>query len=502
MGAGLRSPETPWQAGGLVVRPRGFDWEIPSITPRSSRHGLGYGVVWPLSFALPLSVFPVVPPFVTSLGHLPSSSLVGNTVSVEGSASMLSRGPLVGVGLFVLIILTACSGANPPAPAQPPAAAPAPAAQATAPEPPKADYGAVAKTMVRNALVKPGDHVVVSGNVRDKALLEELVIETMKTGALPFVTFSSDSLQRRSYDEVSASFDSQPRTFETGFASLVDVQLSVDASDSENVLAGVPPERIAARAKAGLPVIAAAYKKGQRMVSLGNGLYPTAALAARLGKPLADVEAMFWKAVTVPPEALRAKGEPLRDAFKGAKTLTLSGANGTKITFGVDATKAAVSDGALTPEKVKAGMASPQTWLPAGEVLIPVTAGTGDGTIVIDKMVLRGTMIEGLTLTFAKGKLTAMTAKSGLQPLKAYYDASSGGKDVFGYIDLGVNPEAQFPADTGQVVWVAPGAVTIGVGDNTGWSGTNVSSFGLAGAVTKATLSVDGKVLIENGVLK
>ena len=49
---------------------------------------------------------------------------------------------------------------------------------------------------------------------------------------------------------------------------------------------------------------------------------------------------------------------------------------------------------------------------------------------------------------------------------------------------------------------MVPGGVTIGMGDNTGWGGSNVSDFGLAGAITAATLKIDGKAIIENGVPK
>jgi hypothetical protein len=131
-----------------------------------------------------------------------------------------------------------------------------------------------------------------------------------------------------------------------------------------------------------------------------------------------------------------------------------------------------------------------------------VALGTAEGKVVVDKLVFQGTTIEALTLVFSKGKLTSMTAQPGLDALKALYDASSGGKDQFAYIDLGLNPEATLPTNTGRVVWMAPGGVTIGLGDNTGWGGTNVSNFGLAGAVSSATLAADEKVLIENGTLK
>jgi leucyl aminopeptidase (aminopeptidase T) len=397
--------------------------------------------------------------------------------------------------------MMACGPGTPaPKPAETPVSAAQPAAAPPSPAP--ADLAAVAKTMVKAAMVKDGDKVIISGRVRDIALFEELAVEAMKVGADPLIAVWSDKLSRRSYDEVPAAFDSRPPALTLAMINVFDVQLSVEGGESENVLAGVPAARIAAREKAGLPMAAAFMKRGVRSVNLGNGLYPTAAAAARLGKPQAELAAVFWKAAMVAPETLRAKGDALRAALAGSKEVTLSSANGTKITFAVDASKALVSDGAITAEKVKQGKAAVQTWLPAGELLVPVMPGTGEGTIVIDKALQQGEVIEGLTLTITKGKLVSMTAKNGLAALQAYYDASSGGKDVFSFIDLGLNPEAKLPTNTGRVVWMAPGGVTIGLGDNTGWGGTNVSSFSFAGAVTGATLSADGKAIIEDGALK
>jgi leucyl aminopeptidase (aminopeptidase T) len=398
--------------------------------------------------------------------------------------------------LTAFVALTACGGTNAPAPA--PTAAPA----AKEEQPPAADLKAAAKTMVQAGMIKSGDKVLISGSVRDNELLEHLAVETMKAGAQPLITLGSDHLARRSFDEVPTSYDSLPQTLGMALWNTFEVLLSVDLGESENVMAGVPAARLAARAKAGQAVNEAFLKRGVRSVNLGNGLYPTAALAGRLGKTQAEVASIFWKAAMVSPETLRSKGEALRTALATAKQVTLSSANGTNLTFGVIAAKGFVSDGAITADKVKQGYAATQTWLPAGELAVPVALGTAEGKVVVDKLVFQGTTIEALTLVFSKGKLTSMTAQPGLDALKALYDASSGGKDQFAYIDLGLNPEATLPTNTGRVVWMAPGGVTIGLGDNTGWGGTNVSNFGLAGAVSSATLAADEKVLIENGTLK
>jgi leucyl aminopeptidase (aminopeptidase T) len=398
------------------------------------------------------------------------------------------------------VALAACGGANAPPPEQAPQAKPAPAA--TAPAAPAVDLQAVAKTMVEAAMIKTDERVLIQGSVRDNELLEDLAIETMKAGGQPLISVTSDRLARQSYDAVPASYDTRPQTLALGLVNLFDADLEIESGELENVLAGVPAARIAARAKAGLPVEQAFLKKSVRLVHLGNGLYPTAALAARMGKPQAEVAAMFWKAALVSPDVIRAKGEALRSAVAAARQLTISSANGTKLTVGVVTAKGFISDGAISADKVKQGQAATETWRPAGELLLPAAPGTAEGTVVIDKLTYQGTTIEGLTLAFSKGQLTSMTARSGLDALKALYDASGSGKDQFGFVDLGLNPEATFPTNTGRVVWVAPGAVTVGLGDNTGWGGTNASDFVLSCPVSGATLSADGKVLIENGALK
>jgi len=367
---------------------------------------------------------------------------------------------------------------------------------------PAADLKAVAKTMVQAGMIKTGDRVLIAGSLRDNELLENLAVETMKAGGQPLVTLWSEQLSRRSYDEVPMSYDSLSPTLGMALADAFEAQLSIDIGESENVMAGVPAARVAARAKAEQPVNEAFLKKGVRLVSLGNGLYPTAVLSKRLGMSPAELASIFWKAVTVSPETIRSKGEAIRSALAAAKQVTLSSPSGTSLTFGVMAAQGFVSDGAITPEKVKQGRAATQTWLPAGELLVPVALGTAEGKVVVDRLVFEGTTIEALTLSFSRGKLTSMTAKSGLEALKALYDASGGGKDLFAYIDLGLNPEAKVPTNTGHIVWMAPGAVTIGLGDNTGWGGTNVSNFNLAVPVSAATLSADGKAIIENGSLK
>ncbi|HKE41752.1 MAG TPA: hypothetical protein VKG21_18115 [Casimicrobiaceae bacterium] len=45
------------------------------------------------------------------------------------------------------------------------------------------DFQAVARNLVQAGMVKTGDKVLITGGVRDAALLEDIAIETMQAGS-------------------------------------------------------------------------------------------------------------------------------------------------------------------------------------------------------------------------------------------------------------------------------------------------------------------------------
>jgi hypothetical protein len=96
-----------------------------------------------------------------------------------------------------------------------------------------------------------------------------------------------------------------------------------------------------------------------------------------------------------------------------------------------------------------------------------------------------------------------MSAKSGIEPLRALYEASGTGKELFAFVDVGINPNVRLVPGSRMVAWMPAGMVTIGVGNNI-WAGgeNDVNFYGLTGFLPGSTLKVDGKALVENGTLK
>ncbi len=371
----------------------------------------------------------------------------------------------------------------------------------SAQQPRKPDLRAIAHQLIASAMLQEGQSVLIIGSLRDAGLMEDLAIEARKVGAQPLLSTSSERLIRRSYDEVPAKYDSQEPKLDLALAKLFDAQIAIDVGETEGLLAGVPEERIAARAKAGAAVNEAFLRRDVHFVNLGNGLYPTATLAKRLGITQTRLATGFWKAVAVPPERIQAAGERLRKAFvSGSAQLTHP--NGTSLTFDVTGRTPTISTGALTQAQAQQGGAALLTWLPAGEFQVAVVPGSAEGKIVIDKALWRGKEIRGLTLVFSRGKLTSMTADSGLASLKAAYDAGGPGKDRFGGIDIGLNPEVDFPLATGAIVWPQAGAVAVILGNDTFAGGSNNSDFGFAAQLGGASITVGGKPVVETGRLK
>jgi leucyl aminopeptidase (aminopeptidase T) len=365
------------------------------------------------------------------------------------------------------------------------------------------DTEALARKLVNEcAGVREGEAVLISGGVRDLTLLEDIAVNVRKVGASPILTIYSDRMTKRMFDDVPAKYDTQAPELEMKLAGLFSAMISVEAGETEGLLAHVPAERMAARAKAGQPLGDLILQRGVRQVNLGNGLYPTADLAKRFGVPKEELAKIFWSGVNVDYKKLQTTGEAVKAALAAGKEAHITSPDGTDLRARIEGRPIFVSDGVISSEDVKKGGAACSTWLPAGEVYLTAVPGTAEGKVVVTRQFFRGGIIEGLTLTFKAGKLVSMTAKSGIEPLKGLYDASGEGKDAFGIIDLGINPNVKIVPGSRMEAWMPAGMVTVQMGGNQWAGGDSNSTFGLASFLTGATLKVDGKTIVEAGTLK
>jgi leucyl aminopeptidase (aminopeptidase T) len=364
------------------------------------------------------------------------------------------------------------------------------------------DLGALAqRIVVQCGGVKEGEIVSVSGNIRDMALLEELVVEVRKAGAFPLLAVGSDALTRRMLVDVPEKYDSQLPRLDLKLAETVDAVIALESGSDPSMNADIPSQRWETRSRANAPVSDVYTKRGVRGIYFGNGMYPSTYRAAMFGMTEQALSKLFWDAVNVDYAKIQAIGESVQRQFAQGKEVRITNPNGTDITFRIGGQPVLVSDGVISADDVQRGFAASQVYLPAGEVFLAPVPGTARGKIVIDRMWFNGKEVDELALTFAAGKVTALTGKPGYEVVKARYDVAGPGKEDFAFIDVGINPNLKIPEGSRLLNWTAAGMVAIGIGGNTWAGGSNNCPYELTGYLPGSTLTIDGKALVSAGKL-
>ena len=298
-----------------------------------------------------------------------------------------------------------------------------------------------------------------------------------------------------------AKYDSQPPGWDLKLAGLMDVEFLIESGD-EAALSGVAPERVAAREKTFQPVFAEMRKRNVRLITLGNGLYPTASRAKQFGLSEAELSKLFWDGVNVDYARLQEAGAKLKKTIAEGKEIRLTNANGTDLKASVEKRPVLVSDGVIGDEKRKEGGAACWTYLPAGEVYVSAAPGTAEGRVVVDRLLYKGKEIDGLVLTVKGGKVVSLEAKANADELRADFRAAAEGKDRCGVIDVGVNPNVRPPAGSKVLTYVQAGMISLSIGNDTWAGGDDNTPFGLGCFLPGSTLAVDGKVIVDKGEIK
>ncbi len=414
----------------------------------------------------------------------------------------MKRITLVSICAVLAGALVSCQpAATPPvANENKPAATPAAKTAAGAP-----DFEAIANRVVTQvAGVKEGDVVFISGSPRDMELLEDLAIDTRKVGAFNLLMAGTDRLAKKYYEEVPEKYDTQAPDFDLKLATMPNVSIAVDSSESENVLEGASPTRLANVAKTNQSVGEVYQKRNVRTVEIGNGLYPTDWRAKRFGVTQDALAKTFWDAVNADYSTVQATGEKVKGMLSAGKELHITSPEGTDLKLKIEARPFFVSDGIISPEDVQKGGPAVAVYLPAGEVYAAPVPGSAEGKIVIAQTFFRGKEIDNVAIIIIGGKVTSITGSGpGFEDWKKAYDAvTDPGKDLISYVDFGINPNLKLWPASKIGNWVQAGMVSVGSGNNTWVGGDNKASFDVGDHLPGCTVTLDGKTIIEKGEWK
>ena len=73
---------------------------------------------------------------------------------------------------------------------------------------------------------------------------------------------------------------------------------------------------------------------------------------------------------------------------------------------------------------------------------------------------------------------------------------------MFAFVDIGINPSLRLWPASKIGNWVQSGMITVGIGSNTWAGGDNKIGYGYGDHLPGSTVTLDGKTIVENGVLK
>jgi len=204
------------------------------------------------------------------------------------------------------------------------------------------------------------------------------------------------------------------------------------------------------------------------------------------------------KALTADLKKIAETGRHIAVALEKAHIAHLTAPNGTDLKFELGRRPIHIDDGIIDKKDIT--NKSLDANLPAGSVLTTLIETSANGKVIFDQPVhLMGRHMQDVEWLFKDGKAVSMKAKKNPELISEQFSKASGDRDRISFLQIGLNPEAVYGYLTDYNV---EGAVQIGIGDSEYIGGKNTSSFGMAATLSKATLEIDGNVIVKSGQLQ
>jgi leucyl aminopeptidase (aminopeptidase T) len=359
-------------------------------------------------------------------------------------------------------------------------------------------YEKLAKIVVKDALnVDSSDVVIITTWDHTIDVANAMVVECFRQGADAMMSLWTDEYYYGLLRELSSESLGVCSKICEAFTEAETATINMFGPKNPEGLKSIPPSKLNAwgegERKAHYP---RNIERKIRNVNLPLGLL-TPERAKVYGFNFEKWKKTINAALTMDLKKIAPKGKGLAATLARTHTAHLTAPNGTNLTFELAKRPVHIDDGIIDKQDIENKSLDAQ--LPAGSVITTIIETSGNGKIIFDQpLQSMGLNVQGIEWKFKDGKITSMKAKKNLEPLSKQFGEASGDKDRISFIQIGLNPKAQYGYLMDHIV---DGAVQIGIGDNEFIGGKNASTFGMAATLSKATLDIDGKIIIKNGLL-
>jgi len=302
--------------------------------------------------------------------------------------------------------------------------------------------------------VTAGQHVLIKGHFAAKPLIKELVKETYRLGAYPYVEIIDDEIGR----EISLgnSKARMEKVTEWNLAKYKDMDalVTVYAEDNDSEYSEVSSEIKVMQARINKPVSDLIVEQKQWV--LLN--YPTSALAQKAKMSLAAFEDFLLEVCLVDYTVMNDAMKNLKQLMEKTDQVHITGP-GTDLTFSIKGIPAIPCAGECN--------------MPDGEVFTAPVRDSVNGVIQYNTASpYQGTVYNQVKLEFENGKIVKATADNDLDKLTEIFNTDEGARYI-GEFAMGVNPIIKQPM--GDILFdekidgslhFTPGAAYEGEADN------------------------------------
>jgi aminopeptidase len=361
---------------------------------------------------------------------------------------------------------------------------------------PQKDWTGLAKKIVENAGVQPGEVVIVSGGQHTLTLMEAIAIESNMRGGQTTIFLNTDKVEKSFFTDMPEQFLSPDGAYWGEWVKHMDVFIGLPGiENTKEVYKDIPQERFAK--------IAAANQKrfdvyNNSKVRIYSVSFPTPQNAQTVKLDFDTYEKIMWSAMNADYRKIAAQGEALKKLLESSKTIKVTSPDGTGITFSVTGRPVLVRDGVTTKaDAAHKALNLRSAGMPDGRVTVTAMESSANGKVVVAKDLCDWEQITNINFEVKKGKVQNINAATGKQCFDNIYNVRAGDKDMFGGLTIGLNPALKPVEDF--IPFNGSGIVHLQFGENRLMGGKNSSTFSWNWPILNATVEIDGKVVVKDG---
>ncbi|GFP29153.1 aminopeptidase [Candidatus Hakubella thermalkaliphila] len=358
------------------------------------------------------------------------------------------------------------------------------------------DYEEIAYKIVHMcARIREDETVTIMGREDNLFYCELIALACSKLGALPHVAVRSDTYALRRATETSLEYLRKTPRHIKALIQNSDVIITVSFLFKDPALSSrIPEERYSAERSGNKPIKDIIFDGHRRWVGTD---FPTPEQAASYGVDFEYYHDTFWQAMNVDYPALASRAEDLAVVLRGAKVVRIFSPKGTNLSLSIEGRRINKDDGVIDEEDVKRG--DPYLNLPSGEVCMAPLETSANGKVVFDIGFWQGQKIKDLEVEFKDGRVTPLGAREGLDIFVKVLETSEGDKDRIGELGIGLNPAVKEAIGDTLLDEKIIGTIHLAIGENRNEGGINNSTLHWDLLVEKATVEVDGRVIMREG---